>query len=695
MVINTTPLVSVIVPTYNSGKYIKETLESVFSQTYSNIEVIVVDDGSADDTKEVLEPYMRQIKYIHKGNGGPASARNRGIREASGEFIAFLDADDLWLPGKLRTQVNFFNQNNGQTGLVHTNVIKMYGDGFTKIKLKGDYCAKGPYSLFMGNFITNSSVLVRRQCFEALGYFDESKDLIANEDYDMWLRISSKYEIGYIDEPLVIYRFHSQGISRDPDRAYPGEKKVVEKALRNFGKDYPDVIRSYKRRRSGLFFSFGYEYFAINDFRQARKKFITSIICRPWNLRAVKYYFLTFLGQKNVALIRRIKKSVSFLNRRAPNGKKRPIRIMHIVFSLGMGGLENLVLNLLKSLDTSRYTPFICSLTDGGQLTKEFSKCGIKVFSMGKKSGVDYALHFRLAKLLRQQKIDLVHTHNNAPFYYGTIAAKIARIPVIIHTEHRESDRRGKKIVLMSKLLSRGINTIVADCQNVVDFLCNVRGISNAKIRIIFNGIDINKYTNSLDVLKKKQELGIDKDSLIIGNVARLVPMKDHMNLLEAFHSINKSLPNTKLVIVGDGKLRKDLEKRAEELNLDGSVIFLGIRTDIPEILNVFDVFVLSSESEGLSLSLLEAMAASKPVVATNVGGNSEVIDDGATGLLVPPKNSKGLADALIKILSNKELSNSIGIAGQRKVKERFSLEFMTKEYEELYEHWLEKRGLL
>lgn len=311
---STNPKVSVIIPTYNAGQYIKDAIKSALNQTYKNIEIIVVDDGSIDDTGEVVKNY--EIKYLRKANGGPASARNVGIKEARGEYIAFLDADDLWLPEKLQEQIDFA-ANNKSMGLVHSDVITKYSNGETKIKRKGkdNYCRNEFYNLFMGNFITNSSVLAPKRHFEVFGSFDESPDLIANEDYDMWLRIASKHDIAYINKPLVVYRIHDQGISRDPKRAYLGEKRVIERNLVNFGKDFPKIERLYRKRMSKLFFNFGYEYFSNSHFNEARTQFLTSLSYQPWNIKTLKYYIATFFDAKAINFIMEFKRKMRIFSK--------------------------------------------------------------------------------------------------------------------------------------------------------------------------------------------------------------------------------------------------------------------------------------------------------------------------------------------------------------------------------------------
>lgn len=208
--------VSVIIPSYNSARYIQEAIDSVLRQTYSSVEVIVIDDGSFDTTHILLKEYIndKKIVYILKENGGPASARNVGIRQATGEFITFLDADDIWEADKLDKQMPLFDDQ--EVGLVYSDMILFGG------RVKNAVHSEGTKGFFRGsvlkqlienNFISTSSVIVRRSIFDSIGYFNEQRNLIAIEDYDMWLRIAPFYIMEYISEPLVRYRLHDGQIS--------------------------------------------------------------------------------------------------------------------------------------------------------------------------------------------------------------------------------------------------------------------------------------------------------------------------------------------------------------------------------------------------------------------------------------------------------------------------------------------------
>ena len=209
-------LVSVIIPTFNSKKFIRECIDSVLNQTYKNIEIIVVDDGSNDNTEDYVRNYFKlnNFFYFKKNNGGPASARNFGIKTTKGDFICFLDADDVWLPDKIKVQLDFLIKENMDFCYTRrSDFLSEDGVNNSRVNFFKAYSGSVLRKLFWNNFITNSSVMMSRKVVEKCGFLKEDKYLFAIEDYEYWLRVASKFKIYFIDKPLVYYRIHSSQIS--------------------------------------------------------------------------------------------------------------------------------------------------------------------------------------------------------------------------------------------------------------------------------------------------------------------------------------------------------------------------------------------------------------------------------------------------------------------------------------------------
>jgi len=366
----------------------------------------------------------------------------------------------------------------------------------------------------------------------------------------------------------------------------------------------------------------------------------------------------------------------------------KSIKIMHVILSLECGGLEKLAIELGVAFTKNGFRASICCLDRLGELAPEAKAKGIKVHHVERKQGFDFTLPFRLARILQKERVDIVHTHNMSPLFYGTIAAHLAGVRVVINTRH------GREKKTMSSFILGLNDAVIFISEDSKSEMLKYNHINEQNVKVIYNGIDVDRYRDHMDKNIAKDKLQIGRSTLVIGTVGRLSEEKDHFTLLDAFVKVAKLRDDVKLVIVGDGILRKELERYVKNRGLDEKVIFFGFRDDITEILPALDMFVLSSTTEGVALTLLEAMAASKPVVATNVGGNPEVVVDGETGFLVPPKDPQTMADAIMKILDNPELAKSMGRAGRKRVEQYFSLDRMVKDYTEVYEECLAKKRI-
>lgn len=366
---------------------------------------------------------------------------------------------------------------------------------------------------------------------------------------------------------------------------------------------------------------------------------------------------------------------------------KKKINIMFVNYSVGMGGIETLLLEICGRLNRKIFNPCVCVFSPDEKIAGEFKDIGIPIHLIKKKDALDPKLPFRLYKLIKDLKIDVLHTNNQGSWLYGTIAANIARIP-IVHTEHTNViyHAGNKNLWLkLEKLLSFFTFKITTVAESVANFMICEQNIKKDKIKVIENGIDADIYDFELDKNQKKKEISLKESDIAVGIVARLTGNKAHDVLIKAFSFVVEEDSNAKLVIVGDGPLRNELSALTEKLELNDRVMFLGVRRDIPELLKAFDIFVLSSIREGLPVSILEAMASSLPVVATSVDGNAEVVSNGETGLLVPVNDPETLSKALLKLIKDGELSKQMGINGRSRVVKHYTFDKMIKMYEDIY----------
>jgi len=356
------------------------------------------------------------------------------------------------------------------------------------------------------------------------------------------------------------------------------------------------------------------------------------------------------------------------------------INILHVVLGLKTGGLEKVVIELTRFY-SDRFISHIVCLESNGDLG---DRCkNVKIYEL-KSKGFSIRTVIRLALLAKKINAKIIHTHNPSPHIHGALAGLIVGIPVI-HTKHGRNHPDKAKNVFLNRFASFFTKVIAAVSTDVANVSINIEKVPCEKVVTVVNGINLSEF--------KKREIESTPNSIPqVAIVARLSPEKDHMTLLQACSEIKSRGIPFKLKVIGDGVLRKELELATERLSLSNEILFLGLQYDIPLQLQAVDVFVLSSLKEGMSLTLLEAMASSVPIVATNVGGNPEVVADGVTGFIVPPKDSVAMANKIIELLSGLELRTKMGNAGRKRVEELFDFTKTVAEYERIYDENLSER---
>ena len=293
----TNPTVSVIIPAYNAAPWIAETIDSVLNQTFKDFEVIVVDDGSTDATAEVVASYKPQVQYLYKNNGGPSSARNTGICAACGRYIAFLDADDLWLPEKLQIQMQLFSQN--------PSLAWVYSDGLIfeenpnknqHLFSQSSYMYSGEIlrPLLLQDFVASPTPIVRRDVFEDVGLFNEESSFKSVEDWDMWLRIAARYPVYLIDKPLVKYRRHSTSLTGTSliQRSLESRLTVIEGAILR----EPERLGDLRQQAiANVYMTLGHLLMSRGARVEAREMYLHSIQMNSKQLKSIIYLIATFL----------------------------------------------------------------------------------------------------------------------------------------------------------------------------------------------------------------------------------------------------------------------------------------------------------------------------------------------------------------------------------------------------------------
>lgn len=371
------------------------------------------------------------------------------------------------------------------------------------------------------------------------------------------------------------------------------------------------------------------------------------------------------------------------------------IKVLHLITELSIGGAQSALLHLLENFGEASFEHSVaCFFNADGATANQIRALNIPVFDlrMNNKFRVD-ALG-RLLGLLRQKKPDILHTwmfHANLP---GRILGRLASIPIILSSERTMGQESRLRYWINRHSISL-VDQVVCVSESVADFAVHHVGLPSDKINVIPNGINPAQYRNLPSKQQARKSLNLPIDAVIIAAIGRPRPVKGYQYLLKAFVQASKSFPQTQLLFVGDGPDRAGLMDQAQSLGVRSRVSFYDDTTNIPQILASLDMLALPSLFEGMPNIALEAMAAGLPVVATAVGGTPEVVIDGKTGLLVPPRDAEALASALTRLLKNPQLREEMGQAGRKRVESEFSIHDTVRRVRRLYDNLVTQKGMM
>lgn len=373
------------------------------------------------------------------------------------------------------------------------------------------------------------------------------------------------------------------------------------------------------------------------------------------------------------------------------------MRVAYLLPSLGTGGLERVVTLLATSVDRRAFSPQVELFDARGPLERILGAAGIPVRLDRRRRGyVDPALIRRLSARWRAEGVGLVHAHNTTAMVYGALAGRLAGIPVV-YTEHGPSGRRFPHPLhdrLLHMLAARFVTRAAVVARWLGDALVRWEGFAPEQVELVPNGIDPAPFRAPLGSREAiRAELDVPPEGPVAGCIARLDPVKNHGVLLRAWERVVLWYPQATLLLCGDGPERDALRRLSDSLGLARRVRFLGDRRDVPRLLRALDFHVLASRSEGTSLTLLEAMAACRPSVATAAGGTPDVLEDGRTGLLVKPGDVEALATAMLALCADPVRAGEMGLAASAELDRRFTLAGMVRRYERIYRDCAALRG--
>lgn len=373
-----------------------------------------------------------------------------------------------------------------------------------------------------------------------------------------------------------------------------------------------------------------------------------------------------------------------------PAGLDRPLRIAHVVLSLDTGGLERLVLGLVREGRRAGHSTGVVCLERPGTLAPLVESHGVPVWCLNKSPGLHYSAYARLRDVFAELRPDVVHAHQNAALFYAGPAARRAGVPLVVYTEHGKhyagATRRTRLKARVAAAFARRCFSVSRD---IADELISYGVVPESKVCVLPNGIDTDVFGPMTGSEQLRQDLGIPRDAPVVGTVGRLTEIKRQDRLIRAFAELTNTHTSAQLVVVGDGPLRNELQGMAGELGLTAAVHFTGNQLNPERFLRLMDVFVLTSRSEGMPVSVLEAWAAGVPVVASRVGGLPEMIQDGRTGLLYDQDDQPALVRLLSRVLSDRPFARCLAGAGKDHVESRYTLRHMFREYERHYRELL------
>ncbi len=362
------------------------------------------------------------------------------------------------------------------------------------------------------------------------------------------------------------------------------------------------------------------------------------------------------------------------------------VKILHVTFNMGIGGTEQVIRQIIENSDPEKFVhEILCIDGEIGPLGQALKAKGFFIEKVRRQPGTDFKLLRFMRRLIKQRKVGVLHCHQYTPYFYGVLSALFTSTKVIF-TEHGRfyPDRHNVKRRFVNPLLVLATNHITAISRSTADAVATYEYMPREKIQVIYNGIkEIDTNSETRESLLR--ELDLSPEFRYLGTISRLQPIKNQAMMINAFFKVKSQLPDTKLVLIGDGEKMSALKQLAVSLGIEDDVIFTGFLNNPQRFIKSFEVFLLSSFSEGTSMTLLEAMALAKACVVTDVGGNPEVVENNVTGYVVPSDNEVFFSEAIIDLLLDNKKRNDFAAAGRRKYLNNFTVAKMNGDYHKLY----------
>ncbi|MBC8793678.1 MAG: hypothetical protein C6Y20_18940 [Tagaea sp. CACIAM 22H2] len=734
----TPPKVSVLMTVYNGATYLREAIDSILDQTFIDFEFVIVDDGSRDASVRIIKSYPdSRIRLIsNPRNLGQTPALNIGLRACRGEYVARMDADDIAFPDRLAAQSALLDAKS-EVGIVGGAmwIIDSAGRRVDFAYQPEDDLAIRLTSLTRNPFhhptvMLRRSILVRHRL-----EFDEQYQ--ANQDFDLWTRLLPLTQAANLPFAVLAYRIHGTNIS--VTRVDEQQRTSIDFCARRQLDELGQVILSPEMTyaifdaihgsriagRQRIFdirpmiealLELGAAFLAIDRGRDVRpaRRYLAAMALRAWIVKSMPlsgriptllkilrtsplapWMTLRFNIRTLVYWMRLFVEAVWKIKIRAPS----QIDILVLASSLKVGGTERHISAILPLLARRGWRVGVARLGPDGPVGDTLRAAGIMVLDAESRfsqirflprplrGGVSYLLQtLPVLRLLWSMRPRLVHAFLPNPTSIGGLACLLCRFRPWI-SSRRALNLYQSQNASASWLERRVMRHADAVLGNSTAILRDLRreGIAEAQLGLIYNGVALDQTEESRATVRQQE--GISGDGILIVIVANLLPYKGHLDLVEALAIARDRLPEdwTLLCVGRDDGLQGEIEARAREGGIADHVRYAGERADVRPLLIASDIYVSASHEEGFSNSVLEAMAANLPVVATRVGGTPDAVLDGVTGLLVPARDPVAMSDAIVKLSSDAQLRASMGSAGRGRVEADFGVEKCADSYDAIY----------
>ena len=718
--------VSIIIPLYNKAPYVRRALDSIAAQTFDDFEAIVVDDGSTDDGAAIVADYPdARFRLICQANAGPGAARNAGIARSRGEFIAFLDADDEWLPNYLQESVSqlesfgpevvsvTFGYFEHPSGVSMESLWRKRGlhDGIHRVQPD----TEASLVVSMLAYMSPCSTLTRAEVMRKWGGFYDRDRCTFGEDAFLWLKVLLNETVAFNLKPLVQFHREASGLSKNLNGSRPVEPFLEDPSEIEAACPPPlqDLLRSVLAIRAAKTACVLGYWGHWRKGRTLMQRFtstknwrlpyhasavvcstpVGSVLSASWRAVSKPFGYGTPTGRSSERVIPWNQNSYQ----RAIQTPDSKIKILAVVEATTVNAIARNMFEFHRAANElaqqSADSPVIeLSLVtfDRGDSSAEFVSAaraqGLEVDVIPERRPFDRSVIRALRKIVAQRSPDVVVTHQVKSHFLMNVSRLWKKYPwVAFNHGYTTPDR---KMLLYNRLDRWSLpkaDRVVTVCEAFAKQLVNM-GVPRERIHVQHNSIGPEPAVSAPEMYAHRRKLGIEDERMILA-VGRLSKEKAQIDLLRAFKKLSDTHAeiNARLVIVGDGPEREPLEAAAASLGIGDRVAFTGHVNNVQVYFAAADVFVNPSHSEGSPYVLLEATAANLPIVATAVGGVPEMVENNETALLVPASDPRAMAEAIARLLSDEQLARSLAASASTLGSFRFSPESYVRSLAKVY----------